>query len=114
MADLSNQRVAYYNGRYLPEGEVLIPFRDRGFKWGDGAYDTTRTYDGKLFKLKEHVERLYRSLRYLRIDPGVSPQEMMDITETVVERNAHLRPANNDFFVSQRITRRRRPPRPSA
>lgn len=105
MAELSNQRVAYYNGKYMPESQVLLPFRDRGFKWGDGVYDTTRTFDGRLFKITEHVDRLYRSLRYLRIDPGLSPKEMIEISENVLARNLHLKPHNNDFYVSQRISR---------
>ena len=70
----ANHRVAYFNGRFVPEREVVLPFRDRGFKYGDAAFDMTRTFHGRPFKLKEHVDRLYRSLRYLRIDPGQSTQ----------------------------------------
>ena len=47
----------------------MLPFRDRGFKYGDAAFDMTRTFYGRPFKLKEHIDRFYRSLRYLRIDP---------------------------------------------
>ena len=67
----SNHRVAYFNGRIVPEREVVLPFRDRGFKYGDAAFDMTRTFHGRPFQLKEHVDRFYRSLRYLRIDPGL-------------------------------------------
>ena len=69
----ANHRVAYFNGRIVPEREVVLPFRDRGFKYGDAAFDMTRTFHGRPFKLKEHVDRFYRSLRYLQIDPGLSP-----------------------------------------
>ena len=51
----------------------MLPFRDRGFKYGDAAFDMTRTFHGRPFKLQEHIERFYRSLRYLRIDPGLEP-----------------------------------------
>src|ERR1700736_283572 len=85
-----NTRVAYFNGRILPEREVVIPFRDRGFKYGDAAFDMTRTFHGRPFKLKEHVDRFYRSLKYLRIDPGLSPAEMVGISEQVLARNAHF------------------------
>ena len=37
-------RIAYFNGRFLLESEVLVPFRDRGFKYGDAVFDTTRTF----------------------------------------------------------------------
>ncbi len=70
-----NERVAYFNGQILPESQVLLPFRDRGFLFGDAVFDTARTFHHKPFRLKEHVDRLYRSLRYVRIDPGLSPAE---------------------------------------
>ena len=41
---------------------------------------STRTFKGRVFKLEEHVERLYRSLKVLRIDPGLSPSEMIDVS----------------------------------
>ena len=71
---LSNQRIAWFNGKFMPEGQVMIPFRDRSWKYGDGAFDMTRTFEGKPFRLKEHIDRFYRSLRYLQIDPGIGAQ----------------------------------------
>jgi branched-chain amino acid aminotransferase len=44
MPERANERTAYHNGRFLPEREVLVPFRDRGFLYGDAAFDTTRTF----------------------------------------------------------------------
>ena len=74
MSGLSNSRIAWFNGEFMPEGQVMIPFRDRSWKYGDGAFDMTRTFEGKPFRLKEHIDRFYSSLRYLRIDPGVVTQ----------------------------------------
>ena len=105
MNDLSNERVAYYNGEYLPESRVLVPFRDRSWVFGDGAFDMTRTFNGRIFKIEEHVERLYRSLKYLRIDPGLSPAEMIAISEEVSARNRHLIGPGEDHWVGQRISR---------
>jgi branched-chain amino acid aminotransferase len=65
----------------------------------------TRTFDGRIFRLEEHVERLYRSLRYLGIDVGLEPKEMIAITEEVVERNEPLRAAAGDWWVAQRVSR---------
>jgi branched-chain amino acid aminotransferase len=100
-----NHRVAYFNGRIVPEREVVIPFRDRGFKYGDAAFDMTRTFAGTPFRLKEHVDRLYRSLRYLRIDPKLSPSEMVSISEEVLDRNRHFLTPDMDFWVGQRVSR---------
>src|SRR4026207_416313 len=86
-------RIAYFNGKFVPETEVVIPFRDRSVNRGAGCFDMTRTFDGRIFRLEEHVERLYRSLRYLRIDIGLEPKEVVAISEEVVLRNEPLRPA---------------------
>src|SRR5437868_12443918 len=101
----ANHRVAYFNGRIVPEREVVVPFRDRGFKYGDAAFDMTRTFHGRPFRLQEHVERLYRSLRYLRIDPGLSPAEMVAASEEVLERNRHFLTPETDYWVGQRVSR---------
>jgi branched-chain amino acid aminotransferase len=100
-----NQRVAYFNGKIVPEREVVIPFRDRGFKYGDAAFDMTRTFNGAPFKLKEHIARLYRSLRYLKIDPGLNQAEMIAVNEEVLERNRHFLTPDTDFWVGQRVSR---------
>jgi branched-chain amino acid aminotransferase len=105
MAALANERVAYFNGKIVPESDVLIPFRDRGFMAGDAVFDTARTVKHRIFKLKEHIDRLYNSLRYIQVDPRISPREMTAITEDVVARNLHLIDADDDYWVSQRISR---------
>jgi branched-chain amino acid aminotransferase len=102
---LANSRIAWFNGAFVPEREVVVPFRDRSWKYGDGCFDMTRTFDGRIFRLKEHIERFYRSMRYLRIDPGLSPQEMIDISEEVVARNEHLRAGAGDWWLGQRVSR---------
>lgn len=101
----AGDRIAYHNGRFVAEREVLVPFRDRGFKYGDAVFDTTRTFGHRIFKLREHVERLYRSLRYLRIDPGLTPAAMAEVTEEVLRRNLPLLEPDGDYWVTQRVSR---------
>ncbi len=102
---LANARVAWFNGAIVPEREIVIPFRDKSWKSGDGAFDMTRTFEGAIFRLKEHVDRFYRSLRYVQIDPPMPAAEMVAVTEEVVARNEHLRAAHGDWWVTQRISR---------
>jgi branched-chain amino acid aminotransferase len=102
---LANERVAYFNGKFVPESDVLIPFRDRGFMAGDAVFDTARTFRHRIFKLKEHIDRLYQSLRYIQIDPRIPAKELTAVTEEVVARNLHLIDADDDYWVSQRISR---------
>src|SRR5271168_2276769 len=93
MTQPTNPRLAWFNGKFVPENQVLISFRDRSWKYGDGVFDMTRTFNGRIFRLKEHIDRLYRSLRYLRLDSGMCPREMIDVSEQIVAHNEHLRHA---------------------
>ena len=102
---LANERVAWFNGKIVRESEVLIPFRDQGFLRGDAVFDMTRSFNGKAFRLAEHIARLYRSLRYLDIDPGLSPAEMAAISEDMLARNRHLLAPGEDYWLAQRISR---------
>ncbi|PZC48140.1 MAG: branched-chain amino acid aminotransferase [Chloroflexi bacterium] len=99
------QRTAYFNGQYIKECEATISIYDRGFLYGDAAYDVARTYAHKPFQYEDHIDRLYRSLRYLRIDPQMSPQEMLDISNEVTAQNMKLLSPSDDFRMVWRITR---------
>jgi branched-chain amino acid aminotransferase len=101
----ANQRIAYFNGNWLPEVEVQVPYRDQSFIYGDGCFDMTRTFNGRPFKVKEHIDRFYRSLKFLRIDIGMSAGTMIEITHEVVRRNAHLLDKGDDYWVGQRVSR---------
>jgi branched-chain amino acid aminotransferase len=105
MTTRASERVAYHNGRIVPEREVRVPFRDRGFKYGDAVFDTTRTFGHRVFKLEAHLDRLFRSLRYLRIDPGLSLADLRRITEEVVAKNLPLLEPDEDYWVTQRVSR---------
>ena len=105
MAERANQRIAYYNGSYVPEMDVRVPYRDRSFMYGDGCFDMTRTFNGTPFKVKEHIDRFYRSLAYLRIDIGMQAAEMTEITHEVLRRNRHLLRAGDDYWLGQRVSR---------
>ena len=105
---------SYFNGEYVSAGDVKIDPTDRGFVVGDVVFEVARTFNGKTFRLKEHIDRLYRSLKYTRIDSGLSPDEMVDICEEVVRRNEPLRSEVGDFTVHQFVTRGPNGPEPWA
>jgi branched-chain amino acid aminotransferase len=102
---MKGDRVAYLNGEYLPESEVSVSFRDRGFVLGDAVFDAARTFNGTIFRLVDHIDRLYRSLEAVQIDPGISSEDMIRITERVVEKNLPLLSEGEDYWVMQRVTR---------
>ena len=105
MSDLANERVVYINGEIVPESRAMVSFRDRSFKYGDGAFDMTRTFGHRIFKLEEHLERFYKSLKYLQMDPGMSLEKMKEISEEVLARNLHLLSEDEDYWVGQRVSR---------
>ena len=101
----SKERVVYVNGKMTPESQAVISALDRGFRWGDAVYEVERTFAGTPYKLRAHLDRLYRSLRYTRIDPGMSEDDMERATMEVVEANRNLLGPNDDFTVNQVVSR---------
>ena len=99
------ERVVYLNGSFVPESEAKVSVLDSGFNAGDGVYDVTRTFGHKPFKLREHIERLFRSLQYTRIDCGMSLEEMEKTTLEVLERNKPLLRENEDCALWQVVSR---------
>jgi D-alanine transaminase len=78
--------IAYFNGRFLPKDEVRVSPDDRGFTFADGVYEVIRSYDGSLFRAKDHATRLFRSLDQLRIAwPG--RERFLDIATQLLDEN---------------------------
>lgn len=97
--------IAYSDGEWKPFGEIGINPRDRGFEKADAVFDAARTFNGEPFLLREHVDRLYRSMRAVRLDCGLSPGEMERISREAVERNADALAELGDFQIWQCVTR---------
>lgn len=102
---MANERMVYLNGELVPDSEAKISIHDLGFIMGDAVFDTTRTFGGVIFKLDEHLERFYKSLAYMRIDPGLSQAEMAACTMQVLEANLPLIGEQEDYWITQRVTR---------
>jgi len=99
------ERTIYLNGDYVPEPHAKVSVLDRGFRWGDAVYDAVRTFDGRPFKLHEHVERFFRSLKYARIDPGLDKKQVTDVTLEVVRRNEEMRKTDGDYLITMQASR---------
>ena len=95
----------WLNGEYVVRDQATISMNDRGFKLGDVVFDTSRTFNGAVFRLRDHLVRLYRSLKYVRLDPGMSIAEMERQTLEVVARNEEVRSSlNEDYMITQIVT----------
>ena len=104
------ERTVYLNGDFVPESQASISIFDRGFTSGDGIYEATRTFGHKLFRLARHIDRLYNSLGYVRIDCGLSKAEMTGVCTELVARNLSLLGENDDYSLWHVITRGPRRP----
>ncbi|NKB21080.1 MAG: branched-chain amino acid aminotransferase [Alphaproteobacteria bacterium] len=105
-----SERTVYLSGEFVPESEAKVSIYDRGFTSGDGIYEATRTFGHKLFRLDEHIDRLFNSLAYVRIDCGLSRDEMTAVSEEVVDRNLPLLGGDDDYALWHVISRGMRLP----
>ena len=79
--------ICYLNGEYLPcEAARVSPF-DRGFLFGDGAYEVMPVYAGRPFRLAAHTARLTRSLAAIRMEDPHTHKEWRDIFATLLQKN---------------------------
>jgi branched-chain amino acid aminotransferase len=100
-----SEPVVYINGRLVPASQATVSVFDGGFRMGDGVFDTARTFRHRPYKLREHLERLYRSLRYIRVDPGMTLAALEACTLQVVEPNVALLQPYDDVWITQVISR---------
>ncbi len=80
-------RVVWHNGRLVPEAEARISIYDSALMFGDMAFEMTRSFNGLQFKLREHLERLYASMKYLRIRVPMTIDEMEQACYETIEAN---------------------------
>lgn len=105
---MTDERQVWINGRMMPESQGSISFRDLGLVYGEAVFDTSRTFGGRIFRLSDHIDRLFESLRYVRIDPGLSKSDLAAATEDLVRRNLKVLRPGEDYWVTQRVTAGRR------
>lgn len=85
-----SEQLIWLNGKYVTKDNAVVSVYDHGLLYGDGIFEGIKAWDGKVFKLKEHIERFYDGAHYLEIPLSHSPEEMMDIvTNTVAANGLH-------------------------
>ncbi|MDP6513548.1 MAG: aminotransferase class IV [SAR202 cluster bacterium] len=100
-----SELIAYFNGEFVPESQCVIHATDRGFRTSDVVYDLQRTFGGKLYRLREHLQRFERSLKFTRLEPGLDIDQLEALTNEVVERNRDNLHPGGDISVTQFVTR---------
>ncbi|HKA07367.1 MAG TPA: branched-chain-amino-acid transaminase [Gemmataceae bacterium] len=77
----------YINGKLYDRDEAKISVYDHGLLYGDGVFEGIRVYNGKVFRHKEHIERLYESARSIALEIPMSPADMMKAVDDTVKAN---------------------------
>jgi D-alanine transaminase len=80
-------RIAYVNGRYLPQSQAGVGIEDRGFQFADGVYEVCEVKGGRLVDEARHMARLDRSLKELRIAHPMPPQSLKVVMRETIRRN---------------------------
>ena len=99
------ERVCYFNGRIIPERDAKVSIFDSALQVGDMAFEVTRTYNGRPFRLDDHLDRLWNSLTALRIQPGLTRDELAATTLDVLARNQPTEAADVDWTILHDISR---------
>jgi branched-chain amino acid aminotransferase len=75
------------NGRLVDKADARVSVYDHGFLYGDGVFEGLRIYAGKVFRLREHTDRLYESARHIHLEIPLRPEQMMQAVNDTVKAN---------------------------
>ena len=101
---MGNEPVLYINGEYTPLSQANISVLDQGFLLGDGVFDVVSAWQGTIFKLDEHLDRFFQSLRAARLTTALTSDEWRQAIIETVRRN-ELRDATIRFIVTRGVAK---------
>lgn len=84
---MSNELVVCIDGEYYPKSQAKVSVYDHGLLYGDGVFEGIRAYNGVVFKLKEHVDRLYRSAHAIMLKIPLTKEEMIQAVVETLRKN---------------------------
>src|SRR5262245_22769544 len=81
------EAIVYAGGKFSPSGEAAVSVFDHGLLYGDGVFEGIRAYDGRVFKLERHIERLFDSAKAIRLDMPASRDDVAALVLEAFRRN---------------------------
>src|SRR5690349_3794047 len=87
---MSTEPLVYLCGQFIPASQAGLKIYDSGVVMGATVTEMTRTFRHQPFRLEDHLARLYRSLKYTRMEIGLSPAELTSISHKILAFNAAL------------------------
>ena len=85
---MGNELQVYIDGAYYPKSKATVSVFDHGLLYGDGVFEGIRAYNGIVFKLKEHISRLYRSAHALKLKIPLTEEEMIKAVVETLRKNS--------------------------
>ena len=82
-----DERVVFIDGQYVPESEARISVFDHVVLYGDGVFETAVAWNGRIFRLEEHVDRLFKSMAAVGIEAPYSRKDLRELILETVRRN---------------------------
>lgn len=99
-------RLVFVNGKLVPQNEATVNVYDHGLLYGDGVFEGIRVYNGKVFRNREHILRLYESARAIRLKIPMPVEQMIAAVEmTVNENDAIAAPHDKVGYIRLVVTR---------
>lgn len=95
---------AFLNGQFVPAEQAAVPVYDAGFMLGATVAEQIRTFRGKLFHLDRHLQRLFRSLEIVDIDPGISMADLAQAANELAFENHRILAEGDDLGLSIFVT----------
>lgn len=95
-----SEPIVYVNGEFVPEPAARISVLDHAVLYGDGVFETVFAWHGRIFKLEEHLDRCYRSMRAIALEPPMPKAEMRDLIIEAGRRNGFA-----DAYIKWVVTR---------
>jgi branched-chain amino acid aminotransferase len=86
-AEIGDKPLVWVNGHLLPKHKAMVSVYDHGLLYGDGVFEGIRVYQGRIFKCKQHMDRLYRCAEAIHIKIPITPEEMVTIQRQCIEAN---------------------------
>jgi branched-chain amino acid aminotransferase len=84
---VEKELLVYIDGAYYPKSQAKVSVYDHGLLYGDGVFEGIRAYNGVVFKLKEHIDRLYRSAHAIMLQIPLTKEEMIQAVVETLRKN---------------------------
>ena len=85
---MEKELLVYVDGSYYPKSQAKISVFDHGLLYGDGIFEGIRAYNGSVFRLKEHIDRLYRSAHMIMLEIPMAKEQMIQAVLETLRKNS--------------------------